>query len=344
MNTGALALTQSSTYQFTSEIDLVELMNTDIKKFWETGHFSDFIGRYNIRINYASFQNQKNDQCLIIVPGRTESYLKYKELAFDMNNQGFNVFIIDHRGQGLSERILDNPHKGYVEFFDNYNEDLHIFIESVVKPICKSKPFLLAHSMGGTIAIRYMQEHPEIIEAAVLSSPMISISTGIIPAWLAQGLVKSMTYTNHLLSKTPWYFIGQGNYKNIDFQDNDLTQSDKRYGLFKDVYKEHPNLQLGGVTAYWLNETIEMTEVIFGQINKLKTPILVLQSGADTIVDNEIQNKFCRMLHQVNNNSCPMGLPVVIQKARHELFLEKDIYRNESLLNTLDWFKSHSNN
>ncbi len=136
MNTGALALTQSSTYQFTSEIDLVELMNTDIKKFWETGHFSDFIGRYNIRINYATFQSQKNTQCLIIVPGRTEGYLKYKELAFDMNNQGFNVFIIDHRGQGLSERILDNPHKGYVEFFDNYNEDLHIFIESVVKPIC----------------------------------------------------------------------------------------------------------------------------------------------------------------------------------------------------------------
>lgn len=344
LNTGTLALAQTSpSNNFTSEDNLAFLMDNDIKYFWETGYFGDFIGRYNTRINYATFKNISNSQCIVILPGRTEGYLKYKELAFDLNNQGFNLFIIDHRGQGLSERMLSNKHKGYVEFFDAYNEDLHTFIESIVKPQCNSKPYLLAHSMGGAIAIRYMQENPEVIKAAVLSSPMISVNTGGIPAWLAQSLVKGTTYFNHLLSKTPWYFIGQGNYKETTYEDNALTHSVHRYEAFKKIYKENKTLQLGGVTSYWLSETIEATKVIFNKIEQLKTPIQVLQSGADSVVDNKAQNDFCYALNKVNESSCPNGVPIVIKDARHELLIEKDNYRNQALKATLAWFHTHLN-
>jgi lysophospholipase len=317
-------------------------MAHDIKQFWQTGHFSDFDGRHKVRINYVAFTKKKHARTLIILPGRTEGYLKYKELAFDLDNQGFNVYIIDHRGQGLSGRMLSNPFKGYVESFDLYHEDLHTFIKNIVTPQCDYKPYLLAHSMGGAIAIRYMQEHPGIIKAAVLSSPMISISTGSLPRSLLMGLVTGLAFINRLLSKKPWYFIGQGDYRETSYQKNELTQSIERHAIFNNIYRENRNLQLGGVTTYWLKEAIESTKQIFDKIKQLETPILVLQSGSDTIVDNQTQNKFCRMLHQINKNSCPKGLPVIIKDARHELLLEKDTLRYQALANTLEWFKSNA--
>jgi lysophospholipase len=333
----------ASSYTFSSENDLVHLMAHDIKQFWQTGHFSDFDGQNKVRINYVAFTKKKHAKSLIILPGRTEGYLKYKELAFDLDNQGFNVYIIDHRGQGLSGRMLSNPHKGYVESFDLYHEDLHTFIKNIVRPQCDNKPYLLAHSMGGAIAIRYMQEHPGAIRSAVLSSPMISISTGSLPNSLVMGLVTGLAFINRLLSKTPWYFIGQGNYRETSYQKNELTQSIERHGIFNNIYKENRDLQLGGVTTYWLEGAVESTKQIFDKIKQLEIPILVLQSGADTIVDNKAQNEFCRMLHQVNKNSCPNGLPILIKDARHELLLEKDNLRHKALVNTLEWYKNNAN-
>ena len=85
-----------------------------------------------IRINYATFIHNEVQESIVLVTGRTESYLKYQELAFDLYHQGYNVYIIDHRGQGLSQRLLKDNHKGYVKIFDDYAHDLKQFIDEVV--------------------------------------------------------------------------------------------------------------------------------------------------------------------------------------------------------------------
>ena len=150
----------------------------DVEGFWQQGLFNSFEGVKCVDIHYAVFtQKNSNSPALIIVPGRSESYLKYQELAFNFYQQGYNVFIIDHRGQGLSGRLLKNPNKGYVEDFQDYVDDLHYFIESVVVKHCAAKPFLLAHSMGGAIAARFMQDSPDAIKAAVISSPMLGFNS-----------------------------------------------------------------------------------------------------------------------------------------------------------------------
>ena len=118
--------------QFTSELQLSSRFSNEIAHFWQQGSFADFRGINDIRINYAAFSRGENKQCLVIVPGRCEGYLKYKEVAYDLYLQGYDIFIIDHRGQGLSERMLPNKFKGYVENFDNYADDLNIFISTIV--------------------------------------------------------------------------------------------------------------------------------------------------------------------------------------------------------------------
>ena len=328
---------------YSSERDLKARLETTITTFWSTGRFDSFQGLDDIRINYASFTESSHQRCIVIVPGRSEGYLKYQELSYELFGQGYDIHIIDHRGQGISERLTQNPHKGYVKTFDDYSTDLAQFIDTIIEPTC-AQTYLLAHSMGGAIATRYMQKHENKIKASVLASPMIAINGGGIPPWLANFLIKGGNSLNSLVSDQPWYFLGQNDHSRTDFKDNKLSQSTTRYHIFDELYEQTLALQLGGVTFHWLAQAIEANENIFSDIEKLKVPTIVLQAGSDTIVDNDAQNEFCQALHAVKADSCPDGKPTVITGAMHELFFEQDQYRNQAMSAVLNWFTQHANN
>ena len=314
---------------------------TQYSPFWETGTFSSFGGKDNVRINYASFTSPAHAQCIILVPGRSEGYLKYKELSEEFFNQGYDIHIIDHRGQGISQRMTSNPHKGYVKNFDDYSEDLHQFVKLVSQNSCQTT-FLLAHSMGGAIAARYLQQYDTPITAAVFASPMIAINSGGLPTWLAQGIISTGITLNKLFSHEPWYFLGQGDYQPTPFSENVLTHSAERYKTFADLYQQTPEIQLGGVTFHWLGEAVKANKDIFADIEKLTTPTIVLQSGSDKIVDNLAQTDFCRALHHAHPHSCPTGDVISINAAHHELFFEEDKYRAAAIKQVLTWFSQHN--
>ncbi|MCJ8320131.1 MAG: alpha/beta fold hydrolase [Colwellia sp.] len=353
-----MAFSPLPAYEFTTENQLNSRLNNEIKTLWHQGTFDHFNGVKNTRINYASFVKKfssQNDllenveeerECLVIVPGRSEGYLKYQELSYDFYQLGFDIFIIDHRGQGISERLLPNKNKGYVESFEDYNEDLHVFISTIVIPQCTNKPYLLAHSMGGIISARYLQKHPTTIKAAVLSSPMIAINSGGIPAWLVKALIHSTVQLNQWFSEQPWYFLGQSDveadtYHAKTFAKTSLMHSKLRYDQFMKIYQSTPEIQLGGVTVHWLEQALAAEKIVFENLNTLTTPTLVLQAGDDSIVDNEVQNEFCRQLHQRHPHSCLNGKPVVINNARHELLFESDKYRDQALQHIVNWFQKH---
>ena len=354
-------MTKADDTQFTTETQLASRYTSEIADFWQQGSFADFSGVNDARINYAAFLHKEqpikthhgnNNKCLVISSGRSEGYLKYKELSYDLFNLGFNVFLLDHRGQGLSERALENPHKGYVENFQYYVDDLATFIARVVNPHCSfekkssvdekvHKPYLLAHSMGGAIAARYMQDYPDSIQAAVLSSPMLGFNGGGIPDAISESLIKASAQLNQWFSTTPWYFLGQKDYAHSEFDDNVLMHSKLRYQQFTQLYKETPAMQLGGVTIQWLTESIAALKTLFARINEITTPTLVIQSGADKVISNQAQNDFCQQLHQAQPQSCPNGKPFVVKEAYHELFFESDIYRQQALAAVIAWFEQY---
>ena len=342
---------------FTTEENFVARYSNEITNFWQQGEFSSFSGVNKARINYAIFNHNKisatatNRKCLIISPGRSEGYLKYKELSFDLFNLGFNVFIIDHRGQGISARLLKNSHMGYVDNFQYYVDDLSNFIDDIVKPHCQldgqaHKPYLLAHSMGGAIAARYLQDYPNSIQAAVLSSPMLGLDSSPIPSFIAKGLIKITDKINQIFDDTPWYFLGQKDYlpkedNSAVFLANPLMHSSLRFREFNLLYRQVPELQLGGVTVKWLSESLTALEKIFSNIDKIKTPTFVIQAGEDRIVSNEAQDDFCQQLHKLHPQSCPNGKPLVIEGAYHELFFESDSYRQQTLTAAVKWLDKH---
>lgn len=314
----------------------------EIIAFWNKGLFDSFEGVNNVKIHYAKFtQNHAKAASIVVVPGRCESYLKYQELAFDLYQLGYNIFIIDHRGQGLSERLLTNVNKGYVRKFQHYVDDFQYFIENIVNHTSTTKPYILAHSMGGAIATRFMQDSPNAIKAAVLSSPMLGFNSGILPKALAETIITAKLALNSFISNTPWYFWGQKDYSPVSFVENKLTHSPFRYQYFVNLYKRNKSIQLGGVTSHWLAQGIAAQKEIFAKIPQLRTPILVLQAGNDIVVCQQAQIDFCQKLHKTQPQSCPRGLPIEFTGAYHELFFETDDHRGEAIKQSIAWFKQH---
>ena len=74
--------------------------------FWRQRDEAEFTGVDDIPVRFVRFRAQHHDRVVVICPGRIESYVKYAELAYDLFHLGFDVLIIDHRGQGRSGRLL----------------------------------------------------------------------------------------------------------------------------------------------------------------------------------------------------------------------------------------------
>ncbi|WP_314928115.1 alpha/beta fold hydrolase [Aeromonas piscicola] len=330
LSAGALAVTHP--YPLTSETEVATLYQQTLPDFWrEHAVEREFKGKDGVTIRYAALRQAKVDRAILIVNGRVESYLKYQELAWDLWRQGYSLYLIDHRGQGLSDRLLDDQEKGYVDQFDDYVLDLKQFHDQVIVADQPAKLFLLAHSMGGAISALYLERWPDDIKAAVLSSPMMGINLGGLPKWLAQGLAASIDTVGSWLGEPP-YGPGQGSYQSHEFAENGLSHSKPRYQAFRQLYEQRPQIKLGGVTAHWIREGIAAGDSAIAAADRIKTPLLLLQAGEDSVVDNVAQDAFCARAR------CEGGKPLRIEGAWHELFMESDPQRQAALNATLAFF------
>src|SRR6185295_12706168 len=108
--------------------------------------------------------------------GRSESIEKYFETVRDLRARGFAVAVLDWRGQGLSDRALDDRRKGYVRDFAEYDTDLATFMREIVLPDCPPPLFAVAHSMGATALIRAAYQGQRWFDRMVLVAPLIAVA------------------------------------------------------------------------------------------------------------------------------------------------------------------------
>jgi len=322
------------------ETHFQQFVSEQLEPFWqaraETGAFKNPQG---LEIHYANIRQAGATRAVVVSPGRIEGYLKYKELAYDLYQAGYSVFIIDHQGQGLSSRRLENAHKGYVSDFQDYVDDLHQFISETVSHRHQGSLFLLAHSMGAAIGLRYIQQFPNTFEKASFSSPMWGFRSGLVPKFIAKGLVDLGHWVHDKFKEEGAYFIGGKDYDAKPFESNELTHSEARYGYFRELYEAQPQLQLGGITFAWLNASITALEQAYRDLDQIEFPIQVFQAQDETVIDNLAQDAFClRLAH--HGRPCYGGKPEVIANARHELFIETDDKRLRLLTSLFRYFES----
>ena len=162
-------------YTFSNESNFTNHQSDSIDPLWLSRHEDHFLGANGTKISWISLTAPHHDNAIIVVNGRAESYWKYQELFYDLSQQGYDIYALDHRGQGVSERLVLDSELGHIDHFDHYVDDLNTFIENIVLPHKYQHHFMLAHSMGGAIATLYLSEHPEVIDRAVLSADRKSV-------------------------------------------------------------------------------------------------------------------------------------------------------------------------
>ncbi|MFW8601211.1 alpha/beta fold hydrolase [Desulfobacterota bacterium M19] len=314
-----------------SEAKLSAVFDSKIQPFFTTQFKAGTMrGAAGVAIHYAKREIAGEQAALVIVDGRTEYALKYAELFYDLRNQPWSFYIYDHRGQGMSGRLLSDPEKGQVENFGNYIVDLKEFIQKVVKKKAHKHIFILAHSMGGTIAIIYSIENPGILQGMILCSPMLQINTAPYPGELARLLAAGIT----ALGGGDLYVIGGGPYNPArSFAANDLTHSAARFALNKRILREFPLNKLGSPTFQWLNESFKGMKKANAGAGGLRTPLLLLEGGSDTVVGRQAEISFCYR--------APDCVPVRFPGGRHELLMEKDSIRNQVLNRIKEFITAH---
>lgn len=276
---------------------------------------------------------------VVIAPGRTESSLKYEETANDLIQRGYSPIIVtNHRGQGLGDRLLKDPHKGYVENYNCYYRDMARLVRSLrtIPEVDMDRLNLLSHSMGSAISVGYLQKYAKSspFKKVALVAPMLGIEF--------HGRTEKNVYLETLLACyipfAPYctdYVPGRGPYdpsKDV-FEGNDLTHSETRFNFRKRLWHENPKIQLGAPTIRWVKQSLEANWKMRrkSEMRKLKNiPILILQAQKDTVVRNSVQNKFCDKLE-----NCQVH---VYQDALHDLLMEIDPIRDPAIEDIASFF------
>lgn len=307
-----------------------------LARFWREREEAEFSGVGGVPIRFVRFTSSKHQRVIAVCPGRIESYVKYAELAYDLFHCGFDVFIIDHRGQGRSGRMLSDTDRGHVAQFSDYIDDFSTFWQQEVLPGHWQQRFILAHSMGGAIATQFLQRHPQGCDAVALCAPMFGIIIGL-PDWIARPILDWAENHQRLRES---YAMGTGRWHALPFGLNTVTHSRVRYQRNLRFYADEPQLRLGGPTHHWVRESLLAGENILAQAAEDSFPTLLLQAEEERVVDNRMHDRYCTLRDEAGH-PCEGGQPLVIEGAYHEILFEKDAMRSVALTAIVDFFHRH---
>lgn len=257
----------------------------------------------------------------LLLTGRAEFIEKYAETAGELLARGFEVFAFDWRNQGLSDRPLPNPQIHHLDSFDRLAGDLDEVVERLVRPRQHVPLLLVAHSMGGLVALMALLRNPALCDAAVLTAPMFDIFTGPVPrrmaVWLAERLCARGRATE--------YAFGQHDYDPVEglfTPVNPITSDPRRYATYHDAFRDRPELRVGGVSFGWVRAALRAADHIrfTAPLERVMTPILLLSAPADAVVRAESHRLAAARL----------GNAVLKEHAdaKHELLMERDDIRD----------------
>lgn len=255
----------------------------------------------------------------VLLHGQTEFIEKYVEVIGELQARGFTVATFDWRGQGASSRVLADSRKSHVHDFREYDEDLATFLEQVVKPLGAGAPLALAHSMGAHVLLRTLHDRPRVFAGAVLSAPMLAVSTRGFPVWAARGMTALMNATG----RSQDWVIGMEarDPLHMKFEDNIVTSDRARFARAQALIARNPDIRLAGATWGWLKAAAaSMARVIApGYAEAIETPVLVCGAGKDRICLTPATRDFAGRL--------PRGTYAAFEDSEHEILMENDSIR-----------------
>ena len=255
----------------------------------------------------------------VIVSGFAECIEKYFETVADLAERGLSVWCLDWRGQGGSERPRRLPSRARPRRYDRDVSDLALFARSLPPP--RHRRVLIAHSMGGAIALVCLQQSPELFDAAILSAPMLGIRTGRVPPALARCITSAARASGLGLCLVPGARRWRPD-RTPSPETSRVSSDPERCRLQYSWFSSHARLRVDEATYGWLHQAFGLVRKIVRTqfLSAIHTPILLASAGVEAFVEPAAHRRAAQLL--------PDCTLIEFPHSKHEPFFERDEIRN----------------
>lgn len=263
-----------------------------------------------LRLHYRAWEADHPRAALIVVHGMFEHSRRYQELGAFMAEGRLSTYALDLRGHGVSE-----GRRGHARRFALFLQDLDRFRREVQGLVPQGTPvFLLGHSLGGLIVLRYLEEYDTPILAAVVTAPWLGTAVPV-PRWqvvlagILNRTLPAFPFPFHIDAATLSHDPGRV----ADYQDDGDIHSTITPRLFTEISTAiHQAMERG---------------------DRIQIPIRLLLAGDDRLVDTARSLEFARSLN-------PERVSVeVLDGLFHELLQERD--RRQVMSEVRGFFLEH---
>lgn len=259
---------------------------------------------------------------VILLQGRNEASEKYFETMRDLNRLGFSVATFDWRGQGRSFRQIGNVSVGHVTRLAHFSDDLMCFLQDVVLARCPAPYAILAHSMGGLVALSATERLQDRVERLVVLAPFVALPGSPLKVGLMGWLASALHWTG-----LGWVPLRRARRiePGSSLSDNRLTSDRRRFERNLALQVAAPDLFVDALSASWLRAVLRAQRRLdrSDRIGRMRVPTLVIAAGADRVVSNRAAERLAWRMRS--------GHFLRVAGARHELLQEADRFREPTL-------------
>lgn len=260
---------------------------------------------------------------LLLLAGRGDMIEKYLEVSAYFAARGWAVTTFDWRGQGGSGRSLADSMVGHIADFGQWITDLGDFAQEW--QVAGAGPHVvLAHSMGGFLALRAMVDQVIRPDAAVLTAPMLGLNGGIVPEWLARSIIRLMLRVAGPTGAA--WTQNEASEVQLRARQQRLTHSLSRYDDELYWRRATPEISLGPPSWGWLDQAYRATAALARDpaLAQMKVPTLIIGTDADQLVS-------ARAIRSVAARLPDAQLHMYGAEAAHEILREADDVRLDAL-------------
>ena len=309
-----------------------EIPEEAIESWWQAADGWDIR-----RIDWPPLNPEKKCRgALLFLAGRGDHYEKYIETLHFWAVQGWRVTSIDWRGQGLSGRLVAGSNAGHIDDFSTWIADLAFFWDKW-KSETPGPHIVVAHSMGGHLAMRALAEDAIDPVATILSAPMLSVRSNGLPISWSHAIARWKVWRGKG-EKFAWKEAEKPNSV-ASLRRKILTHSKRRYEDEMIWWDKRPGVKLGPSSWHWVERAIASTRMLgeAGRLESVQCPILLLAAKADQLVSTRRIIKDHQRLP--NSQLLCFGL-----EAAHELLREVDAVRDRCLETATEFLDKHAPN
>jgi alpha-beta hydrolase superfamily lysophospholipase len=224
-------------------------------------HHEDFFeGVGGVRLYRQSWLPDGPARAVVVIAhGAGEHSGRYSHVAARLLGEGYAVYALDHRGHGRSE----GP-RAVIDRIDNAVEDLDQVIVNAASEYPGVPLFLLGHSMGGTIAVRYAIAHQDRLTGLILSAPLAALEAASPVTRLVARLLSTLTPQLGLFAVDPA----------LVSRDPDVVKA----------YETDPLVHHGRLAARTIAELASAVDSFPAAAGGITVPTLIMYGSGDRLV------------------------------------------------------------